>query len=252
MKTPEKHVWFRARKSGWGLPSAWQGWLALVLTLRLGFAAFSISTAHARLAGDLTDSPSPSLQVQGRGTPLAMRKRLTRSETFLTLIILLAFPAFVIWVSKRPEAMLANWASQHGFELLESEGRLAFKGPYSGRSRGQPVFRVIVREHDGRQRSGWVCCGDSCSGLGHQCSCWPWRRCSCSGLFSDKVEVTWDPIGEQRHLPDEVAGGKPCVCCNKLIANDSTICPFCAWTQPKLVAVSDSLYPSVCGTEQVR
>lgn len=46
-----------------------------------------------------------------------------------------------------------------------------------------------------------------------------------------KVELKVPPF--ETELETEFKGGTPCVCCEKLIAPDVKICPFCNWSQPK-------------------
>lgn len=133
-------------------------------------------------------------------------------------VIVVALAGYFVWFYKRGRSMLANWASRHGYEIVDSWVSCFGKGPYTFTAeRWQAVYRVTVRDRKGHERSGWVCCGDS------------WF-----GLFSNQVEVTWDPDPQpgDRGNVVEVEGGKPCVACGKRIANDSTICPFCDWTQP--------------------
>jgi hypothetical protein len=44
-KTTETHAWFRSRKNG-SLPCAWQGWVALVLWLAMGYAGLQLFSGH--------------------------------------------------------------------------------------------------------------------------------------------------------------------------------------------------------------
>ena len=73
-------------------------------------------------------------------------------------------------------AMLQHWAQGNGFQILSLERCLLFKGAFSWTSSdGQPVYRVVVRDREGRERRGHVRCGGF------------WL-----GVFADQVEVRWD------------------------------------------------------------
>jgi hypothetical protein len=95
-------------------------------------------------------------------------------------ILLLSVTALVIgllyWHFSRSRSLLEQWAADNGFELLRSEYRTLRRGPFFWTtSRGQTVYYMEVRDHQGRTRTGWVRCGS-----------WWW------GLMSDKVEVRWE------------------------------------------------------------
>jgi hypothetical protein len=91
------------------------------------------------------------------------------------MVVVLAI-LLVAWHFHRSRSCLEQWAEQNGFEILESQYRNLFKGPYFWTSsRAQTVYRVKVRDHQRNVRSGWVRCGG-------------WF----SGLCSDKTEVRWE------------------------------------------------------------
>ena len=80
-----------------------------------------------------------------------------------------------VWSFSRGRTLLNRWAEVHGFEILHSECRTLCAGPFTWTSsRNQMVYFVRVRDHEGRERSGWVRCG----------SFW-------SGIASEKTEVRW-------------------------------------------------------------
>jgi hypothetical protein len=96
---------------------------------------------------------------------------------FAILAIGLVVAGFA-WHFSRSKALLKQWASENGFELLHSEYRNFFKGPFFWTtSRGQTVYYVQVSDSAGNVRSGWVRCG----------SWW-------MGLMSDKTEVRWEDV----------------------------------------------------------
>ncbi|MBI3857289.1 MAG: hypothetical protein HY293_16505 [Planctomycetes bacterium] len=73
-------------------------------------------------------------------------------------------------------AMLERWAKANGFEIASSEDCWFFKGPYFwSATRGQKVYRISVRDRNGKLRSGYACCGGYLL-----------------GTLSDHVDVTWD------------------------------------------------------------
>ena len=106
----------------------------------------------------------------------------TEAAQIVLAIVILVLVIYFAWYFPRSRSVLEHWAKQNGFEIIHSEFRWLFRGPFSFLSnRGQTVYRVRVRDHHGLERSGWVRCG----------SIW-------IGLFSDQAIVTWD-------LDDKVA-----------------------------------------------
>ena len=97
----------------------------------------------------------------------------------VTFIIFLAacLGAFSIsWHFSRSRRMLNDWAARNGFELMSCEYCWLWRGPFFFRSsKGQAVYRILVRDAQGRQRSGYARCGG-----------WLW------GLLTDQVNVRWD------------------------------------------------------------
>ncbi len=51
---------------------------------------------------------------------------------------------------------LAAWAERHGFTILSAERRWLLKGPFFG-SAWEPVYRLLIRDHAGDQKAGWLC-----------------------------------------------------------------------------------------------
>jgi len=95
----------------------------------------------------------------------------------ILLIMLLVVAAWsLLWYYDRSRQVLDRWAQRNGCRILRAERRQLFRGPFFWRSsKGQVVFRVIVRHRDGSLREGYVRVGG-----------WLW------GLFSDEAMVEWD------------------------------------------------------------
>jgi len=83
---------------------------------------------------------------------------------------------YIAWHFTRSRSLLQKWATSNGYEILHSEFRSLRKGPFLWKdSAKQMVFYVRIRSREGQERSGWVLCGGF------------W-----TGLFSDKIQVTWE------------------------------------------------------------
>lgn len=68
----------------------------------------------------------------------------------------------VIWASKKQrKEMLARWASENRLDIVEVEERYYRTGPFKWwtMSRSQILYRVIVRDSDGKELLAWVRCG---------------------------------------------------------------------------------------------
>src|SRR5262249_35124465 len=83
----------------------------------------------------------------------------------LAIVLILAFIGYNLLFLKikavRTKALLKDWAKQHGLQILELQMRNDFTGPYKWwiTSGNHTVSYIKVRQHDGRERSGWVLCG---------------------------------------------------------------------------------------------
>jgi hypothetical protein len=83
--------------------------------------------------------------------------------------------ATVAWHFSRSRSMLRHWARRHNCEILSSEYRVFWRGPFFWTaSRVQAVYYVKLREVDGCERIGWVRLGN-------------WFF----GLLSDESSVHW-------------------------------------------------------------
>jgi len=96
-------------------------------------------------------------------------------------VLLVAFVSVIIaasfyWSSSKGRSMLEQWAAENGYDIQSQEECWFFRGPFFWTSsKGQKVYKVALRDRDGRVRNGYARCG----------SYW-------LGLWSDAVEVRWD------------------------------------------------------------
>ncbi len=95
---------------------------------------------------------------------------------FLLIPFVIALVAFsMFWRSSRSRLIVKDWAQKNGYQLVSSNYCVFWRGPFWFTSRGQTVYRVIVRDQQGTLRSGWVRCGS-------------WFL----GLLSTQTEVRWE------------------------------------------------------------
>jgi hypothetical protein len=100
----------------------------------------------------------------------------TIQVVFVVALGIVCVIAYIAWHFSRSRFILEHWADRQGFQILYSEYRNLFRGPFFWTtSRGQTVYYVKVRDKRGIQRSGWVRCGG-------------WLF----GLMTDKAEVRWE------------------------------------------------------------
>lgn len=94
---------------------------------------------------------------------------------FVVLIVALAIAA-TIAQNARARSMLTAWAARERLTLVSSERCWFWLGPFWLRSgKDNVVYRVTVRDEDGRMRRGYVRCGGFFL-----------------GMWSDAVAVEWD------------------------------------------------------------
>ena len=92
-------------------------------------------------------------------------------------VFMLAVVTFTFrWQYLRAHQVLKSWARRKDYQIVHQKYRWFRLGPYWWTHGSQPVFRVAVVDRHGRERTGWVRCGDYPCGL----------------LLSDEVRVTWD------------------------------------------------------------
>ncbi len=92
------------------------------------------------------------------------------------LLLVLLGAWFAAWHYGRAGSILETWARENDHLILSQENCWFFKGPFFWTStRGQEVYRVTIRDREGRSRSGYVRCGGAFL-----------------GMLSDHVDVRWD------------------------------------------------------------
>lgn len=97
-------------------------------------------------------------------------------EPVLLLFFIALAAAGICWNFSRSQTIIEEWAASQGYEIVHSEYRWFFRGPFSWfTSDGQTVYFVTVRDCNGIERSGFLRCGGYFF-----------------GLFSNKAEVRWD------------------------------------------------------------
>jgi hypothetical protein len=98
-------------------------------------------------------------------------------ELMSAFVPLAAVVAVLVWCQhSRVEKIVQQWAKTAGLELVSAQKRYWRTGPFSLRQfRGQFVFRIVVRDHAGAERTGWILVGGPVA-----------------GVLSDKVEAIWD------------------------------------------------------------
>lgn len=70
------------------------------------------------------------------------------------------------WSLMRAAELRERWAEEHGYSIEAARYCWIWRGPFFLRSsENQMVFHIIVRDADGRRRSGWLRCGGFFSGL---------------------------------------------------------------------------------------
>ena len=104
-----------------------------------------------------------------------------RSTIILICVALscVASYACVSWLyRRRAKAILENWAAANGFVITKMrQPYFTVPGPFKRWTRrpGQIICSFSVRDRVGVEQSGWALCGSSLA-----------------GVFTDKIEVTWD------------------------------------------------------------
>lgn len=97
------------------------------------------------------------------------------SHVLLFVLLLLAVAVVVRWQYAEANKIVNRWAQRNGFELVSAQIRYWQTGPFIFYANGQLVFRIVIRDQTGMQRSGWVLVGS-------------WH----SGVLSNHTKVRWD------------------------------------------------------------
>ncbi len=101
----------------------------------------------------------------------------------LVILLMLCLPALLVaslillllWQSRRSRDILKRWASENGYTVVSSQMRVLFRGPFWWRtSSSQSVFKVMVRDVEGRVRTGFIRVGGFFL-----------------GMMSDQANVEW-------------------------------------------------------------
>ena len=110
------------------------------------------------------------------GAATAAMNHFEPNGILIAIVMVMLVIANIVWFYSRSRSVLEQWAEENGFELLETDQRHLFRGPFFWTTtKGQSVYRVVVRDSSGRVRRGWVRCG----------SFW-------FGLMSSKAMEKWD------------------------------------------------------------
>jgi len=85
----------------------------------------------------------------------------TAPNRILVYAAVAALIGFVLWLSRIYwRRKLSRWASDQGLKLVTFRGAWFYEGPSKFvRSRNQHVFRAVVEDRDGIQRSCWLLFG---------------------------------------------------------------------------------------------
>jgi len=92
----------------------------------------------------------------------------THDTTLLIVTVIFVLPllvASIVWTDRRSKTVLRNWAQHNGYQIIYSEVRYFFLGPFFWTTGHQTVFYVRLRDRHGQQRAAWVRCGSYYSGL---------------------------------------------------------------------------------------
>lgn len=98
-------------------------------------------------------------------------------HVILTVLPLaVAVVVLIWWQHTRASDILRQWAQKDGFEVISANKRYIRTGPFfMDHSRGQFVFRIVVRDRSGTKRTGWLLVGG-------------WL----AGVASNKSRISWD------------------------------------------------------------
>jgi hypothetical protein len=98
------------------------------------------------------------------------------APVFFIALVVAFIVGMMVWHYSRANDILTGWARDNGYEIVASERRWFFRGPFFfWTGKGQEVYYVTVRTPDGQLHRGWVRCGGF------------WL-----GMLSDQADVRWD------------------------------------------------------------
>jgi hypothetical protein len=119
--------------------------------------------------------PKPFEVVAGLSNMLILMRDNPKTFIILLLVALCWVALSTTWHWFRSRFLLKQWAKANGFELVQMSIPWFKFSPFIFASKRQGVYQIRVRDHRGRERSGWAKCG----------SFW-------LGFLVDKVKVEWD------------------------------------------------------------
>jgi hypothetical protein len=103
----------------------------------------------------------------------------------LIVVTAVVYPVFRI---RRGHALVSRWAAKNGYEIVRRQWSLFRVGPFPLAALGkQAIYRLVVRDREGRESSCWLKVGDFFV-----------------GLLDDAVTVKWeddDPFAAHRSSP---------------------------------------------------
>lgn len=84
----------------------------------------------------------------------------------------------LVWAQhEKAVKALHRWVQITGFQIVSAQKRYLRTGPFFLNSTsGQFVFRIVVRDHSGTERIGWLRVGGPLI-----------------GVLSDETDIVWDP-----------------------------------------------------------
>ena len=99
------------------------------------------------------------------------------TKIIIFLVALCCVTFSIIWHWFRARFILKKWARANGYELVKMDMNWFGISPFIFTSNRQEVYQIRVRDHRGRERSGWAKCGGF------------WL-----GFLVDKIDVEWDSV----------------------------------------------------------
>ncbi len=100
----------------------------------------------------------------------------TLQTIFGLLLIGVSIALGALWSGRRSRAIIDRWATENRYEVVSAKSHFLAAGPFTlRRFRGQTVYRIHIRDANGRESRGWVRCGG-------------WLL----GILSDDIKVQWD------------------------------------------------------------
>jgi len=105
---------------------------------------------------------------------------ISEKNIIIGLIAVCLVALFTAWHWFRSRVLLKQWARANGFELVQMSIPWFKSSPF-WISKRQEVYLIRVRDHRGRERSGWAKCGDF------------WL-----GFLVNEVEVEWDTVYKEK------------------------------------------------------